>query len=387
MSWRLKERMIALLKTKKKLAGLIALVAVAAVILIVWNRPETKKPIEQREQIVQQSLTVERVQLGNALQYYETSGTVKANVVSKVAPKAMGQVTALYVKAGDRVRAGQVLAELQDEEILQKISAAEAGVREAQKGLQVAVRNRSLQKNTSERYEELYRQGAISQQQVDEVRTQNDVATLLSEQAQAAMERAMASEKEARTYSKLVAPVSGIVTEKNLELGSMALPGVWALVVEDDQSFLVECYVDGALSSQLQVGGAALAEVEGAGENLQGQIIELTPAVDAASRSFLVKVALPGAALKTGMYSKIRFPLGERQAVLLPQESLVAKGQLIGVYVMDANKKLWYRLVRTGRKENGRVEIVSGVQPGEYVVVRGVEAASDGTVAGEVLGL
>ena len=68
----------------------------------------------------------------------------------------------------------------------------------------------------------------------------------------------MASEKEARAYSKLVAPVSGIVTEKNLELGSMALPGVWALVVEDDQSFLVECYVDGALSSQLQVGVAAL---------------------------------------------------------------------------------------------------------------------------------
>ena len=274
------------MKTQKKLAGIIALVAVAAVILIVWNRPETKKPIEQREQIVQQALAVERVQLSNAVQYYETSGTVKANVVSKVAPKAMGQVTALYVKAGDRVRAGQVLAELQDEEILQKISAAEAGVREAQKGLQVAVRNRSLQKNTSERYEELYRQGAISQQQVDEVRTQNDVASLLSEQAQAAMERAMASEKEARAYSKLVAPVSGIVTEKNLELGSMALPGVWALVVEDDQSFLVECYVDGALSSQLQAGGAALAEVEGEGESLQGQIIELTPAVDAASRSF-----------------------------------------------------------------------------------------------------
>ena len=169
------------MKTQKKLAGIIALVAVAAVILIVWNRPETKKPIEQREQIVQQALAVERVQLSNAVQYYETSGTVKANVVSKVAPKAMGQVTALYVKAGDRVRAGQVLAELQDEEILQKISAAEAGVREAQKGLQVAVRNRSLQKNTSERYEELYRQGAISQQQVDEVRTQNDVASLMSE--------------------------------------------------------------------------------------------------------------------------------------------------------------------------------------------------------------
>ena len=68
MSWRLKERMIALMKTQKKLAGIIALVAVAAVILIVWNRPETKKPIEQREQIVQQALAVERVQLSNAVQ-------------------------------------------------------------------------------------------------------------------------------------------------------------------------------------------------------------------------------------------------------------------------------------------------------------------------------
>ncbi|HWR39794.1 MAG TPA: efflux RND transporter periplasmic adaptor subunit [Patescibacteria group bacterium] len=351
----------------------------------VYSSPMKRTANTHRE--LQKPVTVMRVQAGSTVQYYETSGTIKASTVSKVAPKAMGQVTALYVKAGDRVEAGQILAELEDEELLQKALAADAGMKEAEKGLQLAQRNRELQVKTHNRYEELYRRGAISQQQVDEVRTQRDLADLASEQAQAALERSTATVKEVRTYSRMLAPVSGVVTEKNLELGSMALPGIWAIVVEDDRSFFVECYVEGSLAGKIWQGQAVLVDVEGLEKSLPGTVTEVVPAMDAASRSFLVKISVTNPLLKTGQYSKVRFPLGQRQAMVLPRTSLVEKGQLTGVYILDGEKRLWYRLVRTGKLENDQMEVISGLQSGDYVVVQGMEAAVDGALAGEVTGL
>lgn len=73
--------------------------------------------------------------------------------------------------------------------------------------------------------------------------------------------------------------------------------------------------------------------------------------------------------------------------MVLPRTSLVEKGQLTGVYILDGEKRLWYRLVRTGKLENDQMEVISGLQSGDYVVVQGMEAAVDGALAGEVTGL
>lgn len=167
----------------------------------------------------------------------------------------------------------------------------------------------------------------------------------------------------------------------------MALPGIWAVVVEDNSSFLVECYVDGVLSSQIQTGLEVIVDVDGIGHALQGKVQEIVPSVDTASRSFLIKVLITDPVLKSGLYCKVRFPIGIRKLISVPQESLVEKGQLLGVYILDGEKRFWYRMVRTGEVKNGQVEIVSGLQVGDYVVVKGAESVMDGAFSGKVEGL
>lgn len=341
------------------------------------------KPAVTEETKLTTPITISSIQMVPTEQYYETSGTVKANIVSKIAPKVMGEVTAVYVKSGEAVQAGQVLAEVRDPDIRQKLAAAEAGQREARKGLELAERNKALQTVTYQRYEQLYGQAAISKQQLDEIRTQFEMAQLSYEQAAATTDRATAGLSEVAAGSRIISPISGIVTEKNLEVGNMLQAGVPVITVEDNHSFVVECYVEAGLSEQIHPGMKAWFDGDN-GKTIQGVVKEIVPAVDTASRSFFVKVALSDGNAKTGQYGKVRFPIGQQPMLVVPQQAVVTKGQLTGVYVLDEKKQIWYRLVRLGRQHDGVAEIVTGLKSGEMVVIGGVESAVDGATAGEV---
>ncbi len=336
------------------------------------------------------SLTVQSVKLQATPYYYETSGTVKAHTVSQVAPKVMGMVTQLLVKSGERVKAGQLLATLENSDSRQKLAAAEAGYREAGKGMEAAARNLELQEITYERYRRLFESEAIARQQLDQIQTQAQIARLEYEKAAEGMNRAAATREEARAYdgyTRLLAPTDGIVTEKRLEVGGMLQPGAAAITVEDASSFLVEAYMEENQLGKVAVGMPVrvLLGTEREEKIFGGTVSEIVPAVDSASRSFLLKVALAAdPAIHTGLYAKLQIALAERQAMQVPLEAVVNKGELTGVYVVDADKRIWYRMVRLGNKQDGQVEVLAGLKNGEQVVVKGVEEAADGGVVREV---
>jgi RND family efflux transporter MFP subunit len=362
---------------------MISLAILSSILIVLAGCGNKTKSSGTEEKKLTGTIEVTTIQSALSDQYYETSGTLKANTVSKIAPKVMGEVTSVYVKAGDRVQAGQVLAELTDSNIQQKSAAADAGRREAEKGMQLAERNRTLQTKTYERYEQLYHQAAISRQQLDEIRTQYEMAQLTYEQAEAAMDKATAVLADVQTSSCLLAPISGIVTEKSLEIGSMVQPGITVITVEDTQSFLIECYVESALALKIHTNMDVLVDLED-GKTVTAKVSEVVPSIDPASRSFLVKVSLADATLKTGQYSKVRFPIGKQPMLQVPTTAIVNKGQLTGVYVLDETKRVWYRLVKTGRQYDGKAEIISGLKGGETVVVNGLKDAIDGAIAEEV---
>lgn len=327
-------------------------------------------------------ITVQQVNPAPVPEYYETPGTVKATTVSQVAPKVMGTVTGLFVRSGDWVQAGQVLAALEDKESSQKQAAAEAGYREALKSMEMSERNRKLQRATYERYRSLYDSDAISRQQLDQIQTQNEVAELDYERAQEAVEQAAANREAAQAYqnySQLIAPVSGMVTEKTIELGSMALAGTPVITVEDTSSFLLETFVEESLINQMKIGMMVDVYFPSINRKLAGKVSEIVPAVSSSSRSFLVKIALPAdEGVCTGLYGKAQFALGQKQVLQIPGTAVVAKGELTGVYVLDEQQRLWYRLVRLGRVRDGLVEIIAGLNGGEQVVVDGMDKAVDG---------
>jgi RND family efflux transporter MFP subunit len=302
-------------------------------------------------------------------EYFETTGTVRAKTSSVIASRMMGTVTSLRVREGDRVRAGQLLMMLDDSDVVQRVKAAE-------KGLEGAKQNQSLSDITYQRYKKLYDEKALAGQELDQIETQKKVAEIEYERAKAML-------AEARVYqgfTRITSPVSGVVTEKKIESGSMAVPGMALLTVEDNSAFRVDVNADEKLAGRLKAGMAVTVFIESLDRELAGKVAEIVPSIDPRTRSFIVKIAISDKDLKNGYYARVSIPVGKKQALLVPKKAVVEKGQLTGVYTIDKNSVIAYRLVRAGKPSGDKVEMLSGLNPGDTVIVDGVEKAVDGGI-------
>ncbi len=317
-------------------------------------------------------VTIAELKLSPVDDYYETSGTVKAKNVGVIASKIMGSVTSVAVQEGQRVGRGQTLLTIDDSDIAQKVKAAASAVESARQQKQLA-------EVTFSRYAKLYEEKALSRQEFDQVETQKKIA-----ESELGRTTAMLREAQAyQGYAQVKAPFAGVVTGKKIDPGSMAMPGMQLLTVEDTSAFLVEAAVDEKLSSRLRAGTPVEVIIDALNQTSKGKVSEVVPAIDPMSRTFIVKVTVSGAGLKTGLYAKVMMPTGTRDALMAPVSAIVEKGQLSGVYTVDAKGIIAYRLVRTGKHFGGNIEILSGLNPGDKIIVSGADKAIDGGVIAE----
>lgn len=313
----------------------------------------------------------------------EVSGTIKAKTVSAVASKVMGTVTSVKVEEGDYVRKGALLLTIEDADIAEKENAAKAGLNEAKAALESAKANLTLLNTTYGRYKKLYESKAISGQEFDNIGTQRKTAELEHERMQAAVKRAEAGAKEARAYrgyARVTAPVSGIVSEKRVDEGGMAVPGAPLLVIEDNSSYTLEADVDEKLSSALSPGMALKVTIGSLGKDFDAVITQTVPSVNPASRSFLVKASIKGEGLRSGLYARVGLPTGKKMVLTVPASAVVNKGQLTGVYTVDEKGVASYRLIRTGSRYGDAVEALSGLSRDERIITEGADKAFDGGV-------
>jgi RND family efflux transporter MFP subunit len=355
-----------------------------ALILAFAGCKDKVKPgsVEVKRQEVS-GVTLTKTSLSTVNVFYETSGTVKAKTVSVVASRTSGTIREIRVKEGDRVAAGDVLVLLDDRDTAQKVLAAEAGYKEALKSLEAASQQKSLSEATFQRYGKLFEEKVISRQEMDEFETRKKVAHIEFERAGETVSRAGALLEEARVYqgfSKIKAPVSGEVTGKQIEAGSMALPGVPLLIVEDTSLFRIEAPVDERLAGMLRKGMPVQVLFASQGRNVTGTIAEIVPTVDPATRTFLIKALLKTERLRSGLYGKVLIPEGTKELLLVQRKSIVEKGQLTGVYAADDKGLLTYRLIKTGKTYGDQVEVLSGLKSGERIVTEGLDKAIDGGI-------
>lgn len=316
-------------------------------------------------------------------EFYDAVGTVRAAKTSAVAGRIMGVVTSLAVKEGDAVEKGQLLLTIDDRDVVQKVRAAEAGHQEAVKALESGMQNRELVDITYRRYKKMYEEKAISRQEMDQFETQKMVAGLEYERGQEMVKRAAAGLAEANIYlgfTRVTSPVKGVITEKKTEVGNMAVPGMPLLVVESAAGFHAEVTVDESLSGSLKIGTPVLVSIDALDRQMAGKVKEILPSVDPLSRSFTAKVSVSGPGLRTGLYARVRIPKGKKELLLAPRSAIIEKGQLTGVYAVDDQGIVTYRLVRTGREYDGRLEILSGLKTNERIIVGGLEKAMDGGI-------
>jgi membrane fusion protein, multidrug efflux system len=327
--------------------------------------------------------------------FYEATGTVRARSAAVISSKVMGYVREVAVRAGDRVRAGQLLVRLDSRDLEAQYLQAEAarnearsGIAEADSAIAAAKANLELAQVTHKRMSDLFEKRSISSQEFDEAAAKLKVAgagyemavarktQLASKIAQA--EQGFRGAEIMRGYAELAAPVSGVVTEKSVEPGNLATPGAPLLTIEAEGDYRLEAPVEESRLSAISPGQTATVLLDAIGHSLNGRVSEIVPAVDAASRAFTVKIELPPSPLiRSGMFGRAQFALGRRQALSVPAGAVVQRGQLSSLYVADSGVAR-ARLVTLGASLDGRIEVISGLSAGDRVIFPAPEGLADG---------
>lgn len=320
--------------------------------------------------------------------YYEATGTVSAEAASTLSSKIMGVVKKVYVKEGDRVKKDQILVDIDPRQVKAQLLQAEAALSEARKAesgafsaQQAASASSDLARATYNRYANLMKSESVSRQEFDEVsarfhqaeaalgqaRSMVEASRFRTLQAEAAVAGAGVGEQD----SRLVAPYDGVISAKLVDTGSLAGPGTPLLKLEGMDAFRVDMVLPEMYFQSIALSQPVSVLIPSAGSRVfEGKIQAIFPAVDPASRSFTVQVAIafhPG--IHSGMFCRITLSKGNQARLLIPTSALIHQGQLTGIFLLDSDRIARFRILRTGRMFGNMVEVISGIRPGDSFVL------------------
>jgi RND family efflux transporter MFP subunit len=307
-----------------------------------------------------QGATAEAVRRQVPLQVMAT-GALQAARTVQVSTRMMGWVRKIHVREGDVVDRGAPLLTIDDSDLKAKRAQVEAGITEARAVLANA--EKMLQ-----RFEKLYGEQSVSKQQLDDVRTGRD-------RAAAGLESALAMRDEVNvhlSYLDITAPAAGLVTRKMIEEGDMASPGLPLLTLEQAERMKVVASLSERGVNSVQPGDMVTVEVPSlTGALYTVPVDKVIPTANPGSHTYDIEAYLDNrdGRLKTGMFARVHVTVGEREAVLVPPESIVERGQLRGVFITDADGLAQLCWVRLGHRLEDGVEVLAGLQGGETVVV------------------
>lgn len=339
-------------------------------------------------------VTIVHVELKAVADFYEAAGTVRSATVSEIGAQIAGTVREVLAGEGDRVRAGQILAVIDDRTPRAQLGAAQAGVEEAARGLEeveqaldAARAEAAFAEATYRRYQSLLEKRSVSRQEFDgaESRYRAAAANVRAlearrKQIEARYQQARAQQSSAETlfsHSRVASPLNGLVTARRADAGSLVMPGAPLFTIEDEDHYRFETNLPERFLSVVKPGQTVSVEV---GETrVEGRVVEIVPAADAVTRTFLVKLDLPREChCRSGQYGKAFFPAGETNRILIPRQAIVEYGGLEGVFVVNAAEVTEYRLVKKGKVLGESVEILAGLAAGERLAVEPLARLRDG---------
>lgn len=303
----------------------------------------------------------------------EEVGTVRAVQTSQLASQMMGNIVEIRVHEGDRVRRGQVLAVIDEAQPRASVDRATAAELASGQEISAADSDFALAESTFKRYQTLYDRKSVSPQEFDEVKARYQATQARRDMAHAGQAQAKAALQQAHTalsYTRVLAPFDGVVTEKKADVGTLASPGMPLFTVEDVRRYRLEAAVNETDLRYVRAGQQVPILIDALGDKeLKGKVAEIVPAADPDSRTFLVKLDLPAdPALRSGLFGRAHFTRGERTSILIPRSAVVERGQLQGVYILDQKKIANLRYLTLGKTSGQQVEVLAGLQDGESVI-------------------
>ncbi len=327
-------------------------IALAAVFLSGCG-PEAAKPAATAPALPPATVKVMKVEPRRVPSTEEVVGTVRAKLRASLEAKVAGRIDQMPVVAGQLVKKGDLIARLEVQEIQAKLDQAKAAAEQADRDLQ--------------RFAALLKQKAVTQAEFDGMEARQRIAKAGVAEATTMLD-----------YASVTAPFDGVVARKFADVGDLASPGRPLVELEDPSALRLEADVSEALIGRIQTGAKMTVRVASLDTPLEGVVSEISPAADPNSRTFRVKFDLPPTAgLRLGQFARVLVPLGEVQAVCVPTGAVVQRGQMQMVFVVDGQKARM-RLVKVGKPLGTDVEILSGLEASDQVVVGGAANLLDG---------
>jgi RND family efflux transporter MFP subunit len=297
---------------------------------------------------------------------YTAEAVVEAVRQSTVSAQIAGRIVDLRFDVGDYVKKGDVIARIDERAVSQAEAASVAQVREAQ----AALANARAQ---YERSKQLLAQKFISQAALDQAESnyksaQARVSALLAGAGQAATER---------SFATIVAPYSGVVSARLVELGEMATPGKPLFTGFDPSTLRVVATVPQAEVAAIQAGSKARVEVPSVGKWIDVKNIVVVPSADPRTHTTRIRLELPEdvRGVYPGVYARAHFVVGRALKLLVPRAAILRRSEVTAVYVVGADGVPRLRQVRLGEAaDENYVEVLAGVEPGERVALDPIKA-------------
>ena len=335
------------------------------------------------------AVSLERVEVGDVTSPVEAGGVVRARATAVIASRMMAPVAEVHVRPGDRVRRAEKLVTLDARETQANRARAAAALAAAQETVRAA---ESDVRAAEERISALASKRSATPQELDQALAGLNGAEAQLGARQAHVAAAIAARDAERasldaadvtaSYALISAPFDGVITERTVDPGSMAVPGAPLLTLEDPTQFRLEVQLDEARAAAVSIGQTVDVLLDQAGTSTDnwhaGHVVEVAR-VDPASHSFLVKIDVPSAAtIRSGLFGRARFAGPVRGVLTVPSSALLRRGQLTFVFMVDADSRARLRPVSAGAVTRDRVEALAGIQAGDTVVTNPPVSLSDG---------
>ena len=327
-------------------------------------------------------------------------GNIQAVTEAPVLARADGYIKKRYADIGDRVKAGRLLAELEAPELDQQVRQAQAALDQTRSELEAASANleqgktnEDLARVTAARWNNLVAKGAVSRQENDQYQTQFKAQSAAVQSLQkavaaarntvAAAEANLARLSELQGYEKVRAPFSGVITVRNIDVGTLVTAGN-TLLYRIAQTNILRTYINVPQSDAdvVRVGQAAELEIPDLpGRRFHGAVTRTANALDPASRTLLVEVQVPNpeGALLPGMYSQVSLTAPRLDpSMLIPGDTLVVRPDGTQVALVGDDQAVHFERVQLGRDYGDQIEVVAGLREGQRVVVNPGDAVRDG---------
>lgn len=293
---------------------------------------------------------IETVHAQTVDQLSEFTATVEANVKNNIAPQNPFRIRKIYAEIGDHVKAGQTLAEMDATNLKQA---------------KVQLDNQEAE---FKRIDELYKVGGASKSAWDAQKT--------------SMEVARESYANLVENTRLVSPISGIVTARNYDSGDMYSGGTPIYTVEQIRPVKLLINVSESFFTQVKKGNEVDVRLDVYGDEVfKGKVSLVYPTIDATTRTFPVEVRILNndERVRPGMFARVTLNFGERQHVVIPDRAIVKQAGSGDRYVyVYQNGSVSYQKVELGRRIDNTYEVISGVSDGNEVVITGQSRLNNG---------